>query len=141
MAWFAPICTKIEFVSLGGSFKGRIALDMVEGGEADGHLKPGGAIIETTSGNIWTGLARVLGGRGYRCIFIMPDKMSMGRVRLLKAQAAEVVWAPVGNGDAVVLCGKEIIDIVIRIDLVNFWDDPFRSDSNEVEPAAQQVGS
>ena len=70
----APIYTKIEFVSSGGSVKGRIARDRVEGAEADGRFKPGGAIVETTSGNTGVGLAKVEAVKGYRCIFIMPEK-------------------------------------------------------------------
>ncbi|MCH7838827.1 MAG: pyridoxal-phosphate dependent enzyme [Planctomycetes bacterium] len=79
----APIYTKIEFVSPGGSVKGRIARDRVEGAQADGRFKPGGAIVETTSGNTGVGLAKVAGVKGCRCIFIMPDKMRAGKIRLL----------------------------------------------------------
>lgn len=89
-----PIYAKIEFVNPGGSVKDRIAQAMVEDAEADGRLKPGGTIIEATSGNTGVGLAMVAAVKGYRCIFIMPDKMSAEKIRLLKAYGAEVVLTP-----------------------------------------------
>ncbi len=90
----APIYAKIEFVNPGGSVKDRIALAMVEAAEREGLLKPGGTIIEATSGNTGVGLAMVAAVKGYRCIFIMPDKMSAEKIRLLKAYGAEVVITP-----------------------------------------------
>src|SRR3990172_7778580 len=90
----AAIYAKIEFVNPGGSVKDRIALAMVEAAERDGQLKPGGTIIEATSGNTGVGLAMVAAVKGYRCIFIMPDKMSTEKIRLLKAYGAEVVITP-----------------------------------------------
>jgi len=88
------IYAKIEFVNPGGSVKDRIAKAMVEAAEAKGLLKPGGTIIEATSGNTGVGLAMVAAVKGYRCIFIMPDKMSAEKIRLLKAYGAEVVMTP-----------------------------------------------
>jgi len=94
-AGLAPaIYAKIEFVNPGGSVKDRIALAMVEAAEKQGLLKPGGTIIEATSGNTGVGLAMVAAVKGYRCIFIMPDKMSAEKTRLLKAYGAEVVMTP-----------------------------------------------
>ncbi len=90
----APIYAKIEFVNPGGSVKDRIAQAMVEAAEADGRLKPGGTIIEATSGNTGVGLALVAAVKSYRCIFVMPDKMSVEKIRLLKAYGAEVVLTP-----------------------------------------------
>ena len=88
------IYAKIEFVNPGGSVKDRIALAMVESAEAQGLLKPGGTVIEATSGNTGVGLAMVAAVKGYRCIFVMPDKMSSEKIRLLKAYGAEVVLTP-----------------------------------------------
>lgn len=88
------IYAKIEFVNPGGSVKDRIAQAMVENAEAQGLLKPGGTIVEATSGNTGVGLAMVAAVKGYRCIFIMPDKMSTEKIRLLKAYGAEVVLTP-----------------------------------------------
>ncbi len=94
-AGLAPaIYAKIEFVNPGGSVKDRIAQAMVEAAEAQGHLKPGGTIVEATSGNTGVGLAMVAAVKGYRCIFVMPDKMSPEKIRLLKAYGAEVVTTP-----------------------------------------------
>lgn len=90
----AGIYAKIEFVNPGGSVKDRIALAMVEAAERDGLLKPGGTIVEATSGNTGVGLAMVAAVKGYRCIFIMPDKMSTEKTQLLRAYGAEVVMTP-----------------------------------------------
>ncbi|MCH7856593.1 MAG: cystathionine beta-synthase [Gemmatimonadetes bacterium] len=85
---------KCEFMNPGGSVKDRIALAMVEAAERDGSLKPGGVIVEATSGNTGMALAMVAAIRGYRCIFTMPDKMSQEKVKLLRAFGAEVVIVP-----------------------------------------------
>ncbi len=90
----ARLYAKIEFTNPGGSVKDRIAVSMVEQAEKAGLLKPGGTIIEATSGNTGVGLAMVAAVKGYRCIFIMPDKMSTEKIRLLKAYGAEVVLTP-----------------------------------------------
>jgi cystathionine beta-synthase len=90
----AAVYAKIEFVNPGGSVKDRIALAMVEAAEREGLLQPGGTIVEATSGNTGVGLAMVAAVKGYRCIFVMPDKMSAEKIRLLKAYGAEVVLTP-----------------------------------------------
>ena len=89
-----PILVKAEFFNPGGSIKDRIGLPIVEQAERDGSLKPGGTIVEATSGNTGIGLAIAAALRGYRCIFTMPDKMSQEKVRLLKAFGAEVIITP-----------------------------------------------
>src|SRR5881398_2690264 len=90
----AAVLAKLEFLNPGGSIKDRIAITMVEQAERDGKLKPGGTIVEPTSGNTGTGLAIVAALKGYRCIFTMPDKMSREKVSLLKAFGAEVIICP-----------------------------------------------
>ncbi len=85
---------KCEFMNPGGSVKDRIGLAMVEAAEREGTLKPGGVIVEATSGNTGMALAMVAAIRGYRCIFTMPDKMSQEKVKLLRAFGAEVVIVP-----------------------------------------------
>jgi cystathionine beta-synthase len=90
----APVLAKLEFFNPGGSVKDRIGLAMVEAAERDGHLRPGGTIVECTSGNTGVGLAMVAAVRGYRTVFVMPDKVSSEKVNLLKAFGAEVVLAP-----------------------------------------------
>lgn len=85
---------KLEMLNPGGSVKDRIGLTMIEQAERDGHLSPGGTIIEPTSGNTGVGLAMAASLKGYRCIFTMPDKMSQEKVALLRAYGAEVVITP-----------------------------------------------
>lgn len=89
-----PVLAKAEFFNPGGSIKDRIGLPIIEAAERDGSLKPGGVIVEATSGNTGIGLALAAALRGYRCIFTMPDKMSQEKVRLLKAFGAEVIITP-----------------------------------------------
>ena len=88
------ILVKVEYFNPGGSVKDRIGLAMIEDAERRGLLKPGGTIIEATAGNTGVGLALVASIKGYRCIFVMPDKMSADKVNLLKAYGAEVIITP-----------------------------------------------
>src|SRR6266516_1375075 len=88
------ILAKLEMLNPGGSVKDRIGLRMIEAAERAGHLKPGGTIVEPTSGNTGHGLAIAASIRGYKCIFVMPDKMSAEKVALLRAYGAEVVITP-----------------------------------------------
>ena len=89
-----PVYGKAEFFNPGGSLKDRIGLAIIEDAERRGELKPGGVIVEGTSGNTGVGLALAAALKGYRCIFTMPDKMSSEKVRLLKAFGAEVIITP-----------------------------------------------
>src|SRR5258706_3967072 len=89
-----PVYAKAEFFNPGGSVKDRIGLPIIERAEKEGKLKPGGTIVEGTSGNTGVGLAIAAALRGYKCIFTMPDKMSQEKVRLLKAFGAEVIVTP-----------------------------------------------
>src|SRR5947207_1771018 len=88
------ILAKLEMLNPGGSVKDRIGLRMVEAAERAGLLKPGGTIVEPTSGNTGHGLAIAAAIKGYKCIFVMPDKMSQEKVALLRAYGAEVVITP-----------------------------------------------
>src|SRR4051794_40525004 len=88
------IVAKVEALNPGGSIKDRIALDLIEAAERDGRLKPGGTLVEPTSGNTGTGLAIVALLKGYRLIAVMPDKISKEKIDLLRAYGAEVVVAP-----------------------------------------------
>jgi cystathionine beta-synthase len=85
---------KAEFFNPGGSVKDRIGGPIIEQAERDGSLRPGGTIVEGTSGNTGVGLAIAAALKGYKCIFTMPDKMSQEKVRLLKAFGAEVIITP-----------------------------------------------
>src|SRR6188474_2665419 len=88
------ILAKLEYMNPGGSNKDRIGLSMIEAAERDGRLRPGGTIVEPTSGNTGVGLAIAAAHKGYRCIFVMPDKMSQEKISTLRAYGAEVVITP-----------------------------------------------
>ena len=90
----ATVLAKVEYLNPGGSIKDRIALAMVEAAEASGALRPGGTIVEPTSGNTGVGLALVAQRRGYRCVFVCPDKVSQDKRDVLRAYGAEVVVTP-----------------------------------------------
>ncbi|HZR51184.1 MAG TPA: cystathionine beta-synthase [Streptosporangiaceae bacterium] len=90
----ATVLAKVEYFNPGGSVKDRIALRMVTAAEASGALKPGGTIIEPTSGNTGVGLAIVAAERGYRCVFVCPDKVGQDKISVLRAYGAEVVVCP-----------------------------------------------
>jgi cystathionine beta-synthase len=90
----ATVAAKLEYLQPGGSVKDRIGIKMIEQAEREGKLKPGGTIVEPTSGNTGTGLAIAAALKGYRCIFVMPDKMSQEKISLLRAYGAEVVICP-----------------------------------------------
>ena len=89
-----PVIAKIETTNPGGSIKDRAAISMIDAAENEGLLKPGGTIIEPTSGNTGVGLAIVAAQRGYKCIFVMTDKVSEEKVSLLRAYGSEVVVCP-----------------------------------------------
>jgi cystathionine beta-synthase len=89
-----PVYGKCEFMNPGGSVKDRIGLAMIEAAEAAGELKPGGTVVEGTSGNTGLALAMAASIKGYKTIFTMPDKMSQEKVKLLRAFGAEVIITP-----------------------------------------------
>src|SRR5687767_4428666 len=107
-----PVYAKAEFFNPGGSVKDRIAIPIIEKAEREGSLRPGGTIVEGTSGNTGTALAIAAALRGYKCIFTMPDKMSQEKVRLLKAFGAEVIVTPTAvppdHPDSYVMMAKRI---------------------------------
>ncbi len=88
------VLAKVEYLNPGGSVKDRIAVRMVDDAEASGALRPGGTIVEPTSGNTGVGLALVAQQRGYRCVFVCPDKVSQDKVNVLRAYGAEVHVCP-----------------------------------------------
>jgi cysteine synthase len=91
---WSEMLVKLEFLNPGGSVKDRIGLSMIEAAEQDGRLKPGGTIVEPTSGNTGIGLAMVGAAKGYRVILTMPEDMSVERQNLLRAYGAEIVLTP-----------------------------------------------
>jgi cystathionine beta-synthase len=88
------ILAKVEYLNPGGSVKDRIGLGIIEEAERDGRLKPGGTIVESTSGNTGMGLALAAAVKGYKTVFTLPDKMSNEKIRLLRAMGAEVIVTP-----------------------------------------------
>ncbi len=89
-----PLYAKIEFFNPGGSVKDRIGLNMIQDAERAGRLKPGGTVVESTSGNTGVGLAIACALKGYKAVFVMPDKMSQEKIQLLRAFGAKVVITP-----------------------------------------------
>src|SRR5678816_3947435 len=92
------VWVKSERANPGGSIKDRIALSMVEDAERSGALKPGGTIVEATSGNTGIGLAFVAAAKGYRCVIVLPDTMSVERRKLLDALGATLILTPGPKG-------------------------------------------
>jgi cystathionine beta-synthase len=90
----ATVLAKVEYFNPGGSVKDRIAVRMIEAAERSGALRPGGVIVEPTSGNTGVGLAIVAQRKGYRCVFVCPDKVSTDKINVLRAYGAEVVVCP-----------------------------------------------
>ncbi|MBH23980.1 MAG: pyridoxal-5'-phosphate-dependent protein subunit beta [Myxococcales bacterium] len=90
----ANIYGKLEYLNPGGSVKDRVAFQIIEDAEKDGLLKPGGTIVEATSGNTGMGLALAAAVKGYKCVFVMPDKMSQEKIKALRAFGAKVVITP-----------------------------------------------
>src|SRR5688572_18034568 len=107
-----PVYAKVETQNPGGSVKDRIGVPIIEAAEREGRLKPGGTIVEGTSGNTGVALAMAAALKGYKCIFTMPDKMSQEKVRLLKAFGADVVITPTAvppdHPDSYVMMAKRI---------------------------------
>ena len=94
----ADVYVKLEFENPAGSIKDRIALAMIEKAERDGILKPGGTIVEPTSGNTGIGLAMVAAAKGYHIIIVMPETMSVERRKLMKGYGAELILTPGADG-------------------------------------------
>src|ERR671920_596169 len=92
----ATLLAKVEYMNPAGSVKDRPAIKMLEVAEEEGHLKPGGTVVEPTSGNTGAGLALAAAIKGYRCVCVMPDKVSKEKQDLLKALGAEVVVTSTG---------------------------------------------
>ncbi len=89
-----PVYAKVEYFNPGGSIKDRIAVNIIEEAERSGRLRPGGTVVEATSGNTGLGLAIVCAKKGYKAVFVLPDKMSQEKIQLLRAHGARVVITP-----------------------------------------------
>jgi cystathionine beta-synthase len=129
-----PVYGKAEYVNPGASVKDRIGLAIIEDAERRGELKPGGTIVEGTSGNTGVGLAIAASLKGYRCIFTMPDKMSQEKVRLLKAYGAEVVITPTAvppdHPDNYVMKAKQIVKETPGAFLANQFYNPINPEAH-----------
>jgi cystathionine beta-synthase len=123
-----PVYGKAEFFNPGGSVKDRIGMPIIEAAEREGRLKPGGTIVEGTSGNTGVGLAIAAAMKGYRCIFTMPDKMAQEKVRLLKAFGAEVIITPTAvppdHPDNYVMMAKRIAEETPNAIMANQFYNP-----------------
>ena len=123
-----PVYGKAEFMNPGGSVKDRIGLAMIEAAERDGTLRPGGIVVEGTSGNTGLAIAMAAAIKGYRCIFTMPDKMSMEKVKLLRAFGAEVIITPTAvppdHPEHYVMKAKAIVDETPGAVLANQFYNP-----------------
>ncbi len=129
-----PVYGKAEYANPGGSVKDRIGLAIIEDAERRGELKPGGTIVEGTSGNTGVGLAIAAALKGYHCIFTMPDKMSQEKVRLLKAYGAEVVITPTAvppdHPDNYIMKAKHIVKETPGAILANQFYNPVNPEAH-----------
>ena len=129
-----PVYGKADFFNPGGSVKDRIGMPIIEQAEREGKLKPGGTIVEGTSGNTGVGLAIAAALKGYKCIFTMPDKMSQEKVRLLKAFGAEVIVTPTAvapdHPDNYVMMAKRIAEETPNAVLANQFYNQANTDAH-----------
>src|SRR3990172_1165466 len=128
------LLAKMEYFNPGGSVKDRIAISMIEEAEKDGRLKPGGTIVESTSGNTGAGLALVAALKGYKAIFTMPDKMSTEKVRNLRAFGAEVIITPTAvppdSPESYYSVAKKIVEETPNAILANQYFNPVNPESH-----------
>src|SRR5215207_6743609 len=127
------LLAKVELVNPGGSVKDRVAVAMIDAAERDGLLRPGGTIVEPTSGNTGAGLAIVAAQRGYRCIFVMADKMSEEKISLLRAYGADVVVCPTAVAPADPLSYYSVADRLTRETPGAFRPDQYSNPANPAE--------
>jgi cystathionine beta-synthase len=116
----ATVLAKVEYFNPGGSVKDRIAVRMIEAAEASGELKPGGTIVEPTSGNTGVGLALVAQRKGYECVFVCPDKVSEDKINVLRAYGARVEVCPTAVAPEDPRSYYSVSDRLVR-DIPNAW--------------------
>jgi cystathionine beta-synthase len=123
-----PIYAKVEYFNPGGSVKDRIAVNIIEEAEHSGRLKPGGTVVEATSGNTGLGLAMVCAMKGYKATFVLPDKMSQEKIQLLRAFGARVVITPTAvppeDPRSNISVSKRIVDETPNAILANQYHNP-----------------
>jgi cystathionine beta-synthase len=129
-----PIVAKVEFFNPGGSIKDRIGPPIIDDAERQGMLQPGGTIVEATSGNTGVGLAIAAAARGYRCVFVMPDKMSQEKILLLRAFGARVVVTPTAvepeDPRSYYSVARRIVDETPNAILANQYHNPVNPESH-----------
>jgi cystathionine beta-synthase len=135
----ATVLAKVEYFNPGGSVKDRIALRMVEAAEKSGELKPGGTIVEPTSGNTGVGLAMVAQRRGYHCVFVCPDKVSEDKRNTLKAYGADVVVCPTAVAPEHPDSYYNVSDRLVR-EIENAWKPDQYSNPENPESHYQSTG-
>jgi cystathionine beta-synthase len=130
---------KVEYFNPGGSVKDRIALRMIEAAERSGELKPGGTIVEPTSGNTGVGLAIVAQQRGYRCVFVLPDKVATDKINTLKAYGAEVAVCPTAVAPEDPRSYYQVSDRLVR-EIPNAWKPDQYSNPNNPRSHYESTG-
>jgi cystathionine beta-synthase len=133
-AYRGLILAKVEFFNPGGSVKDRIGVTILEEAEREGRIKPGGTIVESTSGNTGMGLALAAAVKGYRTVFTIPDKMSMEKVRLLRAFGAEVIVTPTAvphdSPESYTEVAKRVVRETPNSILANQYENPMNPESH-----------
>lgn len=134
----AEVIVKLESFNLGGSVKDRIALNMIKRAEEEGRLKPGGTIVEPTSGNTGIGLAMVSAVKGYKLILVMPDTMSVERRNLLLSYGAELVLTPGAEGmKGAIKKAQEILELNPDYIMLDQFKNPANPEIHELTTAKE----
>jgi cystathionine beta-synthase len=135
----ATVLAKVEYFNPGGSVKDRIAVRMIEAAEQSGELKPGGTIVEPTSGNTGVGLAIVAQQKGYKCVFVLPDKVSPDKINVLKAYGAEVEVCPTAVAPEDPRSYYSVSDRLVR-EIPNAWKPDQYSNPNNARSHYETTG-
>lgn len=133
------VLAKVEYFNPGGSVKDRIAMRMIEAAEQSGALKPGGTIVEPTSGNTGVGLAIVAQQRGYKCVFVLPDKVAQDKINTLKAYGAEVAVCPTAVAPEDPRSYYQVSDRLVR-EIPNAWKPDQYSNPNNPRSHYETTG-
>ena len=133
------VLAKVEYFNPGGSVKDRIALRMIEAAERSGELKPGGTIVEPTSGNTGVGLAIVAQQRGYQCVFVLPDKVAGDKINTLKAYGARVEVCPTAVAPEDPRSYYQVSDRLVR-EIPNAWKPDQYSNPNNPRSHYETTG-
>src|SRR4029079_2741871 len=133
------VAAKVEYLNPGGSAKDRIALKVIDAAEAAAQLKPGGTIVEPTSGNTGVGLAIVAQQRGYQCVFVVPDKVSADKINVMKAYGARVEVCPTAVAPEDPRSYYSVSDRLVR-EIPNAWKPDHYSNPNNPRSHYETTG-